>query len=187
MKGNVKSIRKNFGFIRGEDNKEYYFNENSLVGDLAFQGITKDMDVEFDIQRQSDGKLKAVNVEYKIINFFKEHVLDLSVNKDQYDAFCDHAKKYAERLKEGNVKTTMIRKIYARILNARSVTDLKLLRPHFAYTSGRNERNPILREFMDLLDYLVKQMDIKNEQHLVNFKQFMEAIVAYRRYFGDDK
>jgi CRISPR/Cas system CSM-associated protein Csm2 small subunit len=40
---------------------------------------------------------------------------------------------------------------------------------------------------MDLLDYLVKKMDINNEQHLDNFKQFMEAIVAYRKYVGDDK
>jgi CRISPR/Cas system CSM-associated protein Csm5 (group 7 of RAMP superfamily) len=37
---------------------------------------------------------------------------------------------------------------------------------------------------MDLLDYLAKKMDMNNEQHLSNFKQFMEAIVAYRKYVG---
>ena len=40
---------------------------------------------------------------------------------------------------------------------------------------------------MDLLDYLAKEMDINNRQHLDNFKQFMEAIVAYRKYAGKDK
>jgi CRISPR/Cas system CSM-associated protein Csm2 small subunit len=37
------------------------------------------------------------------------------------------------------------------------------------------------------LDYLVKKMDANNEQHLNDFKQFMEAIVAYRKYVGNDK
>lgn len=192
MIGKVKKINlgKRSGFIHSEDGKEYYFNEDSLVSNLTFQEITRDTDMEFDIKRQSDGKLKAINcriVENESIKFFKEHVLDLSDKRDQYDIFCDNAKKYVERLKAAKVTTSMIRKIYARILNARTVTDIKLLRPHFAYTSGRNEKNPILREFMDLLDYLVKKMDINNEQHLNNFKQFMEAIVAYRKYVGDDK
>jgi CRISPR type III-A-associated protein Csm2 len=192
MKGKVKNVNleRSFGFIRCEDGNEYYFKEDSLISDLNFQEIARDTDVEFDIQRQRDGRLKAVNcriVENESIKFFKEHVLDLSDKKDQYDIFCDHAKKYAERLKTGEVTTSMIRKIYARILNARTVTDIKLLRPHFAYTSGRNEKNHNLREFMDLLDYLVRKMDIDSEQHLNNFKQFMEAIVAYRKYVGNDK
>ena len=40
---------------------------------------------------------------------------------------------------------------------------------------------------MDLLDFLVKSMEIDNDEHLNNFKQFMETIVAYRKYVGDDK
>lgn len=192
MRGKVKNVNleKRYGFIRCEDGNEYYFNEDSLGSGFTLQDFSKNMELEFDIKRQSDGRTKAVNCripENENIKFFKKYVLNLNESKEQYDEFCDHAKEYAERLKTGNVTTSMIRKIYARILNARKVTDIKLLRPHFAYTSGRNEKTPILREFMDLLDHLAKKMDTNNEQHLNNFKQFMEAIVAYRKYVGSDK
>lgn len=81
----------------------------------------------------------------------------------------------------------MIRKLYARIIAADNVMALKLLRPQFAYTSGRNEGNPILREFMEILDAIVKSMDIEGDkEELNNFKQFMEAIVAYRKFVGCD-
>ena len=194
MFGKVKNTNpeRNFGFIRGKDGDDYYFNEDSLAEGLTINDISPNLDMEFDVIQQNDGRSKAVNcriVENEDIKFFKEYVLDLSDRKDKYDLFCHHALNYAERLKSKpeNVTTSMIRRIYARILQARTVTDIKLLRPHFAYTSGRNEKNLKLREFMDLLDYLAKKMDINNEQHLHNFKQFMEAIVAYRKYVGDDK
>jgi CRISPR-associated protein Csm2 len=120
------------------------------------------------------------------IKFFKEHVLKLNQQKELYDTFCDYALAYAQTLKNANVTTSMIRKVYARILNASKVEEIKLLRPHFAYTSGR-ENNQTLRGFMDLLDYLAKKMELGNEEHLENFKQFMEAIVAYRKYVGKDR
>jgi CRISPR type III-A-associated protein Csm2 len=203
MRGKIKNdiSGKKFGFIRAGDGQDYYFNESSLCAGVVMQSLTKSTELEFEIQIGNKGP-RAVNcriVENEDIQFFKDHVLSLSENKEQYDIFCDHAKNYAERLKNDNgnekkrgstptrVTTSMIRKIYARVLNARRVTDLKLLRPHFAYTAGRNEDNPTLREFMDLLDYLVKKMETDNEQHLKNFKQFMEAIVAYRKYVGNDK
>jgi len=190
MKGNVKSIRENFGFITGEDGKDYYFNEKSMAEGFSMESLTVNAQVTFDVQKQADNKVKAINcriLKNEDVEFFEGHVLDLSSNKEYYDAFCDHARSYAERLKFGKVTTSMIRKIYSRILNAKSVSELKFLRPHFAYTAGRNEKNAILREFMDLLDSLVKSMEIDNEEHLNNFKQFMEAIVAYRKYVGDDK
>lgn len=127
------------------------------------------------------------SAESKEIKFFKEHVLELNQRKDLYDVFCDNALAYAEQLKKDKVTTSMIRKIYARILNANKVEEIKLLRPHFAYTSGRNEKNRTLKGFMDLLDYLAKKMELNNPDHLKNFQQFMEAIVAYRKYVGEDK
>jgi CRISPR type III-A-associated protein Csm2 len=198
MKGKIKNINseKKFGFIISEEGKELYFNDKGLAKGFTFSALVPNLEVEFEVDEQGDGSAKgatrqtAKNVRPKDIeeiSFFKEHVLDLSEKKEYYDTFCDYAEKYAERLKSGKVTTSMIRKIYARILNARTVTDVKLLRPHFAYTSGRNEKNRILREFMDLLDYLAKKIDSDNEQHLNNFKQFMETIVAYRKYVGEDK
>jgi len=202
MKGKIKNINseKNFGFILSENGEELYFNDQSLARGFTLSAFAPNLEVEFEVDERGGSRAKgatrrtARNVRPSIsskdieeISFFKEHALDLSEKKEYYDIFCDHAEKYAERLKRADVTTSMIRKIYARILNARTVMDVKLLRPHFAYISGRNEKNPTLREFMDLLDYLVKKMDLDNEQHLNNFKQFMEAIVAYRKYVGEDK
>lgn len=190
MKGKIKDIKRDFGFITGEDNKDYYFNQKSLTGGITLMDIKKGMDIEFDVQIQKDGRKSASNCrpfENESMKFFKEHVLILNEIKGQYDTFCDYARSYADRLKIGNVNTSMIRKIYARILNAREVAEIKGLRPHFAYTAGRNEKNVVLRGFMGLLDYLAKEMDINNQQHLDNFKQFMEAIVAYRKYVGKDE
>lgn len=192
MIGEVTKIffREKKGSIHAEDGQDYEFYESSLLNGLKFRDIYKQLDMEFEINQEKTGKRIAFNcraIENRNVKYFKEIVLDLCEKKDQYDIFCDNVKTYAERLKSGDVTTSMIRKIYARVLNARKVTDIKLLRPHFAYTSGRNEKLSILREFMNLLDYLAKKMDINNEQHLQNFKQFMEAIVAYRKYVGNDK
>ena len=143
MKGKVKTIRDNFGFITGEDGKDYYFNEKSLAAGLTMEDLSVNTQLSFDMQKQSDNRMRAVNckiVKNEDIEFFQKHALDLSSKKEYYDVFCDHAKSYAERLKYGKVTTSMIRKIYARILNARKVSDVKFLRPHFAYTSGRNEK-----------------------------------------------
>jgi CRISPR-associated protein Csm2 len=191
MRGRIRNIdqAKKFGFIDCNISNGVYFNPKSLCDGVVFQELTKNMELEFDTEDTERGP-RAINCrvpENTSIAFFKEHVLDLSENKAQYDNFCDCAKEYADRLKTGNVTTSMIRKIYARVLHARSIAEIKLLRPHFAYTAGRNENNHILGEFMDLLDYLVKKMDANNEQHLNDFKQFMEAIVAYRKYVGNDK
>ena len=191
MIGKVKNINteKGFGFIQGNDGNDYYFNEESLANDLLISEIYEKMNLEFEIARQREGKRsKAVNCrvfEIPEVKFFKEYALIMDEKKELYDKFCDNVKNYAERLENNKVTTSMIRKLYARILNARSVVDIKYLRPHFAYTSGRND-NAILREFMDLLDYLVKKMELDNQRHLRNFKDFMEAIVAYRKYVGKD-
>ncbi len=192
MRGRVKTVNleKGFGFISAENGQEYYFNEDSLVSGISLYDIQRNMEMEFEVTRQQGGRTKATNcriLDHESVEFFKKSALTISEKKELYDSFCDHARKYAERLATGDVTTSMIRKIYARILNARGVEDIKLLRPHFAYTSGRNEKVPVLREFMDLLDYLAKEMEIGNEQHLNNYRQFVEAIVAYRKYVGNDK
>lgn len=72
-------------------------------------------------------------------------------------------------------------------MNADTPRDLKLLRPQFAYTAGRNEKKPGVKNLMELLDFLVKKMDEENKKQQQNFLQFMEAVVAYRKYVGSDK
>lgn len=191
LKGQVKRIfhDRNFGYIAGEDNKDYFFNAESMKNN-DFQNVKNGDSVSFDVKPQpgkrEDKAINCVILDHPLIEFFKENALQFS-DLNNYDEFCDNAKAYATRLSGSKVTTSMIRKVYSRIINATKISEVKLLRPQFAYIAGRNEGNAVLREFMDLLDYLVKKMDPSNNQQLKNFKDFMEAIVAYRKYVGDDK
>jgi len=192
LKGQISKIidpKNIIGTITVEDGKKFEFNKNSFAANIKYNEIFELMDLEFATQKQSNGKIIAINcrpIENECVSFFKKYVLDLNRRKEDYDTFCIYAQKYAERLKSAKVTTSMIRKLYSRILKSDNVMDIKFMRPHFAYTSGRNDKNKVLREFMDLLDLLAKQMEIDNKQHLDNYKQFMEAIVAYRKYVGED-
>ena len=60
MKGNVKFFDqgKGFGFIRGEDGKDYYVHESALKEGVS---INDDDAVEFDVEKGDKGP-KAVNV-----------------------------------------------------------------------------------------------------------------------------
>ncbi len=60
MKGKVKffDIQKEFGFIIGDDGKEYFVHKSGLQEGLI---IDKDDSVEFSVE-EGDRGLKAVNV-----------------------------------------------------------------------------------------------------------------------------
>jgi CRISPR type III-A-associated protein Csm2 len=110
----------------------------------------------------------------------------LILEETDYDDFCDTTLEYAEKLKNGELTTSQIRKIYSRIMNADTPRDLKILRPQFAYTAGRSDKAGV-KDLMELLDFLVKKMDETSQKQHGNFLQFMEAVVAYRKYVGGDK
>src|SRR6056297_1929035 len=151
-KGKVKFYNGKMGFIEVNNFDDVHIGPDSFSGKSPNDG---DM-VTFDIVNQGQGP-HAINLKImdnEMIEFFKENVLTLDANDEKYDKFCDISRDYAERLSNNDVTTSMIRKIYSRILNANSLSDIKVLRPQFAYTSGRNEKNKVLKEFMDLLDFL---------------------------------
>ncbi|WAA09842.1 type III-A CRISPR-associated protein Csm2 [Fervidibacillus albus] len=124
----------------------------------------------------------ATNIYSELAKYFKDHVLILE--KCDYDKFCNQTLEYAKRLKAGKVTTSMIRKVYDQINRAKSISEIKRLRPQFAYIAGRNPDNTV-RELMHILDYLAKQADLQSNTHLENIKQFMEAVVAYLKFVGD--
>lgn len=61
MKGTVKFFNegKHFGFIAGEDGKEYFVHSSALKAGVA---ITQNDSVSFDVE-QGDKGLKAANVD----------------------------------------------------------------------------------------------------------------------------
>jgi cold shock CspA family protein len=62
IKGKVKSWKSGFGFIDGEDSKEYFVHNSSLkVADNGFRALTAGQEVEFEGGEQ-DGRPRALNV-----------------------------------------------------------------------------------------------------------------------------
>ena len=95
----------------------------------------------------------------------------------EYDKFCEEAREYVRKKEfKDYITTSKIRNIFSAVQNAKSVKDLKMLRPKLAYLSGRDNKT---RLFMTELDKLIKQ--ISNDEQVKNFKQFFEAIVCYKR------
>ena len=62
MKGTVKmfNAEKGFGFIRGEDGKDYFFHYSAILMD-NYKTAEKGEEVEFEVQ-ESDRGLRAANV-----------------------------------------------------------------------------------------------------------------------------
>lgn len=192
MRGRIVNINaeRGFGFIEYGKSDRLFFHITSFPSNVEIGDLNIGDTVEFELGKRNDGRTQAINCKKVggLKEYFIENALVAPSRVEGYDEFCDNTKEYALALRKGRVNTSMIRNVYSRILAAEDVMDLKMLRPQFAYTAGRNEKNKTLIEFMEMLDEMVKNMDIENENEEVkNFKQFMEAIVAYRRYVGNDK
>lgn len=204
MKGKIVRLVNGggFGFINVDNSRDYYFHISAFPRGIDIDDLAIGDEIEFELGTGSNGKPAAIKCrkvgeenkvataspkENNLKSYLIENALIAPSNPEGYDVFCDNAKAYAERLKGGKVTTSMIRKIYSRILAAENIMELKILRPQFAYTAGRNEKNYVLGEFMDILDTVVRNMKVTEDKtEFNNFKQFMEAIVAYRKYVGDD-
>jgi len=92
-------------------------------------------------------------------------------------------KIYADR-REG-LSTSQIRSVLNEIQSMQRYDKnrLQLLRPKLAYVAGRHSRNaPIIKkDFQPLMDQAIRMV---NEDNFKNFKNFVEAIVAYHRFYG---
>jgi len=61
--GTIKKVvaDRGFGFIAGEDGKEYFFHRSSLTDSLSFDALTGGERVDFSLQASDRGP-RAVNV-----------------------------------------------------------------------------------------------------------------------------
>lgn len=124
----------------------------------------------------------------EVEEYFKNNILKISLFNIEYDEYIAKAKEYARFLKENNLTTSQIRKVYSDIMRANSTIELKKLRPKLAYIYGRNIRNKAIKSFMDILDKGIEDLKPENnEEEVKSIKEFAETIVAYRKYFGDNK
>lgn len=124
----------------------------------------------------------------KYLNYFSEIILEITNLREEYDTYINECKKYAQYLKDEKLTTSQIRKIYSDIMNAETAMDLKRLRPRLAYIIGKNEKNYAIKSLIDILDNGIEKLNINNEEEEIkSLKEFMETIVAYRKYVGNDK
>ncbi|GAB4134771.1 MAG: hypothetical protein OHK0045_25730 [Raineya sp.] len=85
-----------------------------------------------------------------------------------------------------DVSTHQLRNIFQEIKKAKDIASLKLIRPNLAYIAGRlDDKLKNAKSFVAFIDSLIKE--VKNEEQLENFKDFMESIVAYHKYHGNVK
>jgi len=169
---------KKKGNIETEDGVSYFVNTESFLYGVLSDGE----EVYFTPHKNNRGPIaKDIQSEWAV--YFKTNVLDLE-NCD-YDDFCDKTCQYAKILKEGDVTTSKIRKVYDQIHRAKTVREIKKLRPQFAYIAGRNQDKPRVKELMNILDDLAKNATEDSKSHLQYIQQFMEAVVAYLKFAGD--
>ena len=64
MKGSVKMFNKEkgFGFIRAEDNQDYFFHYSSIISDEHYKSLEQGDNVVFEIDEQNTRGLRAKSV-----------------------------------------------------------------------------------------------------------------------------
>ncbi|MEM2742096.1 MAG: type III-A CRISPR-associated protein Csm2 [Nitrososphaeria archaeon] len=86
--------------------------------------------------------------------------------------------------KEKELTTSQIRTVLDEIQRMHKFDEnkLQLLRPKLAYAAGRHGGR--VREFQLIVDKAI--LMVTNDNEFQNFKNFIEAIVAYHRYHGGE-
>ena len=144
--------------------------------------------------------------EKQFINNFKEYwgenylndILSLNSLKDteKYNKFIDAIKLFLADEREytdnknrvrkkgpryKKITTSQIRNVLTKIKPIKDISEIMRIRTELAYTAGRATTKEI-KEIMFLFEQLVK--NIKTNEQLNSFKDFVEAIISYHRYLG---
>lgn len=96
----------------------------------------------------------------------------------------EYANEVAKELFEKRLTTSQIRHVLNEIQrmpkNQFNEMRLQLLRPKLAYAAGRHQSEGV-KVFQKIVDMAIQ---MTNERNYQNFRYFIEAIVAYHRYYG---
>lgn len=114
-------------------------------------------------------------------SYFKDRNISILENQGDtnVDAFIQQVEKFVEE-KGTQLSNTQLRNIYDKILNTDDLISLKMIRPQLAYLAGR-ENNQDSKELLSFIDILIKETSVET---IENFKQFMQMVVAYHKFYG---
>lgn len=80
--------------------------------------------------------------------------------------------------------TSQLRNVYGRILDAKDLLALQLIRPNLAYVAARN-KDVKAKKVMALIDFLIQTVN-EPKKHK-SFNKVMEAMVAYHKFHYQPK
>jgi CRISPR type III-A-associated protein Csm2 len=85
------------------------------------------------------------------------------------------------RTKGSKVNASQLRNIFSKVLAAEKLLDIQLIRPKLMYVAAR-QTNTDAKKVVEFLELVTSK--IQNEVEMKNFQTFMEAFVAYHKYFN---
>ncbi len=106
----------------------------------------------------------------------------LAGDAKELNQYADSLGNWYVQGREGEKLTTsQIRNVLDEIQKMKDYDEyrLQMLRPKLAYAAGRHKGK--VKEFRDLMEVLIKNT---NKANFSNFKNFVEAIVAYHKFYG---
>ena len=80
-----------------------------------------------------------------------------------------------------NLSTSQLRNIYDKATKAKTINELKLVRPNLAYIAGRSS-NDKEKTLLAFIDSIIKA--VNSAEKVKEFKIFFEAVVAYHKFYG---
>lgn len=125
------------------------------------------------VELAQEGKKKFGGLETELLKFKQSDKIDEIFAKTE-----EFVKDYGK-----DVTTHQLRNIFQEIKKAKDLASLKLIRPNLAYIAGRlDNKAKNAKSFVAFIDSLIKE--VKDDSQLENFKDFMEAVVAYHKFYG---
>ncbi len=181
IEGRVVNINNGNAYIKSKGVKKDVFCPKEIVGkkklsvgDYVEFNLYTSKDNKGDVKYSVDQKKDLKIVGHPLfVNALR--ILDLS--SKEYDAFCNSCREYVnEKDFKENVTTSKLRNIFSRVKSAKSVRELKTIRPKLAYLAGRE---PKVRYFMQDLSTVIERLS--NDDEVESFKDFFEAIICYNK------
>lgn len=97
----------------------------------------------------------------------------------------DHLQRYVQE-KCGSITSSQLRNIFSKIKSGNQPTKqkLQLVRPQLAYVAAR-QATPEAKDVVDFLERIISK--VETDEQAAHFVSFVEAIVAYHKFYHPKK